>query len=190
MATGCLNRFQSRFSKALARSNRPASRCPRLRSVEILEGRELLSTFTVTNRHNAGAGSLRQAIIASNEQPGANTIDFAVAGTIKIGKNSLPAITNTVTIDGSSAPSFAGTPVVTVNFRGTKGLQFASGSAGSALYSLSLVKAGNAGVTLTAPDITVQGDYIGVLANGKTVAGNQGDGDPDQFLVNRRPDRS
>jgi hypothetical protein len=142
----------------------------------VLEGRELLSTFTVTNRHSAGAGSLRAAIIASNDQPGANTIDFDVAGTIRIGGKSLPAITNTVTIDGTSAPTFAGTPVVTVNFRGTKGLQFADGSAGSALLSLSLVKAGNAGVTLSAPAITVEGDYIGVMANGKTVAGNVGDG--------------
>jgi parallel beta-helix repeat protein len=147
-----------------------------MRGVEVLEDRELLSTFTVTNLHNAGAGSLRQAIIASNEQPGANTIDFAVAGTIRVGRTSLPAITNTVTIDGASAPSFAGTPVVTVNFHGTKGLKFASGSDGSSLQSLALVKAGNAGVTLIAPDITVQGNYIGLKANGKTAAGNAGDG--------------
>ncbi len=44
------------------------------------------------------------------------------------------------------------------------------------LKSLSLVKAGNAGVTLTASDVTVQGNDIGLLSNGKTVAGNRGDG--------------
>src|SRR5579883_717775 len=178
MATTYVNRPRSGLSKAFARSGRSSARrsTPRLHGVEVLEGRELLATFTVTNLHDAGAGSLGQAIIASNDQPGANTIDFTVAGTIRIGKNSLPAITNTVTIDGSSAPSFAGTPVVTVDFHGTKGLQFANGSDGSTLLALSLVKASNAGVTLSAPNITVQGNYIGVRANGKTVAGNGGDG--------------
>jgi trimeric autotransporter adhesin len=173
MTPASMNRFRSGLAKAPTRSKRPSSR---LRGVEILEGRELLSTFTVTNLHNSGAGSLRQAIVASNNQPGANTIDFTVSGTIKIHGTSLPAIINTVTIDGASAPSFAGTPVVTVNFQGTKGLKFASGSNGSSLQSLALIKASNAGVTLSAPDITVQGNYIGLKANGKTTAGNAGDG--------------
>src|SRR5947209_2941752 len=120
MAPACGNRFQSGLLERLARSNRPASRRSRPRGVEVLESRELLSTFTVTNLHNAGTGSLRQAIIAANDQPEADTIAFNVAGTIRVGRNALPAITDTVTIDRSSAPSFAGTPVVTVNFRGTK----------------------------------------------------------------------
>src|SRR4051812_48440036 len=162
MARLCMNPFRSGLSKTLARSNRLSSRGSRPRGVEILEGRELLATFTVMNLHNAGTGSLRQAIIASNDQPGPDTIDFAVAGTIRVGRNALPAITGTVTIEGSSAPSFAGTPVVTVNFRGTKGLQFAGGSDGSTLRSLSLVKASNAGVTLIASHVTVQGNDIGL----------------------------
>ena len=89
MAPACVNRFRSGLSKALAR---PASRCSpqRLRGVEVLESRELLATFTVTNLHNSGAGSLRQAIIESNKQPGADTIDFDVAGTIRIGRTLAP----------------------------------------------------------------------------------------------------
>jgi hypothetical protein len=130
----------------------------------------------VTNLHGAGAGSLCQAIVDSNNRPGADTIDFAVTGTIRVGKNSLPAITDTVTIDGTSAPSFTGTPVVTVDFQGTRGLRFNSGSDGSTVRALSLVKAGGAGVTLTASNITVQGNDIGVRADGTTVAGNGGDG--------------
>ena len=128
-----VNRFGTRLAGGGARPNRRSSRNARTQGVEVLESRELMATFTVTNLHNAGAGSLRQAIIASNAQPGPNTIDFDVAGTIRVGRTSLPAITNTVTIDGTSAPTFAGTPVVTVNFRGTKGLQFAGGSDGSSL---------------------------------------------------------
>ena len=170
------SRFERAFSPRFSCSRCQRSRRKSLRGLEILEGRELLSTFTVTNLHNTGAGSFRQAIIESNAQAGANTIDFDVSGTIRISRTSLPAITNTVTIDGTSAPGFTGTPLITLNFQGTRGLKFASGSDGSLLESLSLVKAGNAGVTINASNVTVQGNDIGLLSNGTTVAGNRGDG--------------
>ena len=65
---------------------------------------------------------------------------------------------------------------MTVDFRGSRGLKFAEGADGSILRSLSLVRAGNAGVTLIASRVTVEGNYIGLRADGKTVAGNRGDG--------------
>jgi trimeric autotransporter adhesin len=176
MELGCVNRFKSGFSTNGVRSKRRSPKGSQVHGIEVLECRELLSTFTVTNLHNSGAGSLRQAIVESNQQPGANSIDFDVAGTIRIVRTSLPAITNTVTINGSTAPSFAGSPVVTVNFQGTNGLRFGAGSDGSTVESLSLVKAGNAGITITASNVTVQGNDIGLLSNGKTIAGNRGDG--------------
>jgi trimeric autotransporter adhesin len=176
MLPSCVNRFQSGLTKKVARSKRQWSPRSKRPGVEVLESRELLATFTVTSLDRSGAGSLRQAIIESNGQPGANIIDFDVAGTIRIGRTSLPAITDTVTIDGSTAPSFAGSPVVTVDFQGSKGLNFATGADGSILRSLSLVRAGNAGVTLTASRVTVQGNEIGLRSDGKTIAGNRGDG--------------
>ncbi len=176
MLLNCVNRFKSVLSKKLVRSKSRSSVRSTPRGVEVLESRELLATFLVTNLRNYGAGSFRQAIIESNQRPGADTIDFDVAGTILNCETSLPAITDTVTIDGSTAPSFAGSPVVTLDFQGTSGLRFAIGSDGSILRDLSLVNAGNAGVTLSASDITVQGNYIGLLADGKTIAGNSGDG--------------
>ncbi len=144
--------------------------------IEFLEDRQLLATFTVSNLSDSGAGSLRQAIVGTDESVGISTIDFNVAGTIRIGSTSLPPLTNPVVIDGSTAPDFTGAPVVTVNFDGTRGFQFNAGSGGSILRSLSLVNAGNAGVTLNASNITLQGNYIGLLANGTTSAGNHGDG--------------
>ena len=140
-----------------------------------MEDRQLLSTFTVTNLHDSGEGSLRTAIVSADARPGADTIDFGAAGTIRVGRTPLPALTGAVTIDGSSAPGFAGTPVVTIDFRGTRGLTFDNGSDGSALKSLSLVRAGTAGVTLNASFVTVQGNDIGILPDGR-VAGNRGDG--------------
>ena len=176
MALRCAVRFKAAFSNRLARSRRRTSLSSKPRGVEILEGRQLLATFTVTNLNPAGAGSLRSAIIQSNAIAGADTIDFSVAGTIRIGRAPLPSITDPVTIDGSSAPSFAGSPVVTVDFHGAKGLEFAKGADGSILRSLSLVGAGNAGVTLDASNVTVEGNYIGLRSDGKTIAGNRGDG--------------
>ena len=40
------------------------------------------ATFTVTNTNDSGAGSLRQAILDANLAGVANTINFAVSGTI------------------------------------------------------------------------------------------------------------
>ena len=64
------------------------------------------NTYTVTNRNDNGAGSLRQAITDSNANPpgsGANTISFSVAtGTITL-TSSLPTITANVTIPGPGA---------------------------------------------------------------------------------------
>ena len=135
-----------------------------------------MAVFLVTNLADSGTGSLRQAMIRSNATPGPDTIDFGVSGTIRVGKTSLPGINDTVTLDGASAPTFSGTPVVTVDFHGTNGLLFDNGSDGSVLSSLSLVKAKNSGVTLNASHVRVQGNDIGVLADGRTPAVNRGDG--------------
>ncbi len=170
------NRFPARCSKRLARPGRRSSFHSRPRGVEVLEDRQLLATFAVTSLGDTGVGSLRWAIMASNAVPGPDTIDFEVAGTIRVGRASLPAITDPVDIDGSTAPTFAGAPVVTVDFHGTRGLQFNPGADGSVLRSLSLVRASNAGVTLNASGVTVQGNDIGLLSDGVTAAGNRGDG--------------
>ncbi len=70
--------------------------------VKPLEGREMLSTFTVTNKADTTAtGTLRWAITQSNNTSGPNTINFAISGTgvhtLDLG-SALPAITKPVTI--------------------------------------------------------------------------------------------
>ncbi len=141
----------------------------------------MLATFTVTNLLNAGEGSLRWAIHQANANAGADDIAFAVAGTIPLA-SALPAVADTVSIAGSTAPGFTGAPLVTVDFRGRTGLRFAPGSDGSTLSSLSLVAAKAAGVTLDSSGITLAGNFIGVLPDGVTPAGNGGSG----VLVTRR----
>ncbi len=149
-------------------------RCAPLRA-EALEPRALLATFTVTNLLNAGDGSLRAAINQANANPGADEIAFDVAGTINL-RSALPNVTDTVTIAGSSAPAFVSSPVVTVNFAGRPGLRLAAGASGSTLESLALVRASGPAVTLDASDVTLAGNFLGVLADGTTAAGNRGEG--------------
>ena len=142
---------------------------------EPLEPRALLATFSVTSLADAGAGSLRSAILQANAAPGADEIDFSVAGTISL-RSALPGITGPVTIDGRSAPGFVTAPVVTLNAAGRPGLRFLPGSDNSVLSSLAVVRAAGAGVTLDASGITLAGNSIGVLANGTTAAPNTGAG--------------
>src|SRR5260370_15722935 len=78
-------------------------------ALEALEQRDLLSTFTVTNTNDSGSGSLRQAILDSNSNPGQNTIQFQIAtsGVQTITPlTGLPTITNSVIIAGTTEPGF------------------------------------------------------------------------------------
>jgi photosystem II stability/assembly factor-like uncharacterized protein len=74
--------------------------------------------FVVTNTKNTGAGSLRQAMLDANAAPGADFIDFNLPGagvhTINLGLQ-LPEITDSVTIDATTQPGYAGAPLVEIN---------------------------------------------------------------------------
>lgn len=74
---------------------------------EQLESRELLTVFQVTSAENAGPGTLRAAINASNQSPGADVIQFQAfqgPGTRTLSISAaLPAITGPVIIDGYTA---------------------------------------------------------------------------------------
>jgi hypothetical protein len=79
------------------------------------------NTFTVTNTADSGAGSLRQAILDANANPGADTITFAIGApgsqqTIQP-TAALPIITDPVTIDGWSqgGAGYVGPPLIELN---------------------------------------------------------------------------
>jgi hypothetical protein len=140
--------------------------------LELLESRLTPSTFTVATLNDAEAGSLRQAILDANSNPGADVIDFSTAGIIQLTSGALPAITGPVTIDGTSAPGFAAAPVVEVDANSFAGLQFDAGSANSRLMALSVVNASGAGVRLGDAGIAVTGNYLGLTLDGTHAAGN------------------
>jgi len=65
------------------------------------------NTYTVTSSADSGAGSLRQAIIDANTNPGADTIAFNILGsgvhTIALA-SALPTITGPTTVNGYTQP--------------------------------------------------------------------------------------
>lgn len=90
----------TRLPVARAPGRRPGFR-PRLSP---LEDRMVPATFTVLNLADAGDGSLRQAVLDANDQPGADTIRFAdgLVGTIGLTGGQL-SIADHLTIDGPGA---------------------------------------------------------------------------------------
>ena len=75
----------------------------------------LTQVICVTNTNDSGAGSLRQAILDANANPGTDNICFNIAGpgphSIHL-LSQLPIVTGAVVIDGTTQPGFAGTPVI------------------------------------------------------------------------------
>ncbi len=165
------------FLKLFKRSTSQGKRTSPALSVEQLADRIALSTYSVLTLQDSGPGSLRQAILNVDTDSGPDVINFSVAGTIRLTSGALPAVTNSVTIDGTTAPGFAGAPVVAIDSNHFAGLQFNAGSAGSTLRSLSLMNASGAGVTFNGVGtMLVAGNYVGLGLDGSTVAGNAGNG--------------
>jgi hypothetical protein len=183
---------------------KPASNRVRTKSLfrpnlESLEAKLTPTAVTVSTLADSGAGSLRAAITNVNSGT-ADEIDFSVAGVIKLTSGALPSVTNTVKIDGTTAPGFGGTPVVEIDNNGFAGLDIQASP--SMLRSLSIVNANGPGVTLQqeghqsfqAP-ITVAGCYIGLALDG-SIAPNTGVGlldlsnDPDTIGGSTAADRN
>ena len=77
-ALSFVTRSRSGLLRKLARSRRQASPRSKVGRLEILESRQLLSTFAVKNLHDSGRGSIHQAIVESHKRPSADKIDNAV----------------------------------------------------------------------------------------------------------------
>lgn len=145
--------------------------------VEELEGRWMPSTFTVTTNADDGAGSLRQAILDANTQAGADIIAFAIdsgAQTIDL-LSALPEVTDAVTIDATTQPGFAGTPLVELN--GSAAGQAATGlvlSGGNSIVrGLVINRFSGSGIEIKdAGGDVVAGNYIGTDSSGADALGN------------------
>lgn len=139
------------------------------------------TTFTVVNTNDTGAGSLRDAITLANASSGADLITFAIPGSnfTITPASALPTITEAVTIDGTTQPGFAGTPIVEIDGSGitpvVDGLAVTAASCTIRGLVINLFK--GAGVKIDgANNNIVEGCYIGTDPAGAADLGNGGDG--------------
>src|SRR5579884_1496702 len=156
-------------------------------AAEALERRVLLSTFLVTTTADAGDGSVRSAILAADAAKAAATIAFDIPGagvqTI-VPLSALPAVTAAVTIDGTTQPGYAGTPLIALDGSSAgpaaDGLNFTA--PGSGAVGLDLENFSGNGIALRASLTVPKGNqfvrncFIGTDPTGTLARGNGGDG--------------
>jgi uncharacterized repeat protein (TIGR01451 family) len=165
------------------RRNRTGARAPR---VEVLERRELLATFTVTNtgdlnpNNTVVAGSLRDAILSANASPGADVIRFNIGGsgvkTISLNA-ALPSITDVLTIDGTTQTGYVDRPLIELN--GTNAGANANGlllSSPTQVKALTINRFGGFGIRITTSGSAVQSSFIGTTPDGLQAAPNASGG--------------
>src|SRR5436309_1781274 len=136
------------------------------------------ATFTVTNTNDSGAGSLRQTILDANANAGTDTISFNITSgsgvrTINL-LSALPDITGPVTIDGTTQPGFAGSPLIELNGTGASGLAALYITAGnSRVKGLVINRFPGGGIYLVnAGGNVIEGNYIGTNALGTAISSN------------------
>ena len=145
----------------------------------------IITATTVTNANDSGAGSLRQAILNANTQPGLDTISFMISGAgVKTiaPLTALPAITDALIIDGTTQPGYAGTPLIELNGTsagaGTIGLLVVSGGSGSTIKGLAINRFTSAGIWLdgNSSGNVITSNFIGTDPTGTIDLGNASDG--------------
>jgi hypothetical protein len=134
----------------------------------------------VTTTADAGAGSLRQALLDANDAPGENRIEFHLpgAGSHQIDVLSpLPVVTSPVILDGWSQAGFSGTPVIELNGAGAPGADgLVIQSASNVVRGLAIHGFATAIRLESGAGSVIQGNYLGTDATGTNAPGNQVDG--------------
>ena len=130
------------------------------------------TTFVVTNTNDSGGGSLRQAILDANANPGSDLITFNIGSGLKTitPASGLPEISDPVIIDGTTQPGFAGTPLIEINASNIGFAWVLTISAGNTtIRSLILNHFQNGGILIAnGGGNHIEGCYIGTDATGST----------------------
>ncbi len=147
--------------------------------IEQLETRCLLATFVVTTSNNSGSGSLRQAILNANNNPGLDAIHFNMIGPKTVSPTSaLPDVSGPTIIDGTTQPGYSGVPIIELNGSNagnTNGLRLIGGN--SAVYGLIVNRFKGDGILIqNAGNNLIAGNYIGTDNTGMGDLGNTGGG--------------
>jgi hypothetical protein len=133
------------------------------------------AVFVVTTTVDSEPGSLRQAVLESNAAPGPDVITFNLpAGAPAIALSATISCTDTVTIDATTQPGYAGAPAVELNsasaFPLFHGIHLAAG--GSVVKGLALGGFESA-IYIDGPGGNrIEGCYIGTDLSGTAVKTN------------------
>ena len=120
----------------------------------------------LANRGTDGQISLSEAIIAANNSAGADTIWFDIGGgglqVIQLG-NALPAITDTIILDGTTQTGFVDQPLIHLDGMdlAANGLTLVAGSAGSTIRGLGIANFDFNGIHVLSSGNTIAGNWIG-----------------------------
>jgi CSLREA domain-containing protein len=157
------------------------------------------TTFTVTSVDDTDDGTcdahctLREAINAANALAGADEIDFNIAPggaqTIAVdlpALRALPAITDTATIDGTTQPGYAGTPLIEISgasaTQAANGLEIAATAPGSVIrgvlvngFDRSPIGEGSGGIVVYGDDAIIEENFVGTSLDGTQAVPNDFD---------------
>lgn len=175
-------------------------------ALEILEFRRLLAGVTVSTTDDVTDGdtsnitnlianpgptgiNIREAIVAANNTPGADVVNFSIAGagphTLQLG-GALPGISDTLTINGYTQPGaqantlpLGNNAVIKIQLSGAGGVAVGLNvlATNCVIQGLSMTAfdrpdvEGSGAILLQAPGAVIEGNWIGIAANG-TVSGN------------------
>ena len=161
---------------------------------EVLAGQ----TFTVTNTNDDGGGSLRQAILEANANPGLDVIAFNISGRSRASytiqpRSPLPHITDPVIIDGytqpgaspnTNGPVLGSNAMLKIELDGSMaganfvhGLHIIAGS--SSVRGMAINRFSGNGIAIFGNEATgnlAQGNFIGTDVTGTVDLGNSTDG--------------
>ena len=138
-----------------------------------------VAPFSVGNTSDSGPGSLRQAIIDANADPGTTDhISFVIPGsgvhTITL-LTALPPITSPLVIDGTTQPGYAvGAPLIELNGNGKTGLVLNGGE--STIRGLVINGFSGDAIVISSAGNTIEGNLIGTDPSGTLARPNTGNG--------------
>jgi len=154
--------------------------------LEQLEDRRLLATFSVLNTDDSGLGSLRQAILDANANPGFDEVDFNIPGD---GVHTIAPLTllpsthggGPISIDATTQPGFdfAGPRLIElsgVNISNPNGSGLIVESSDSRIRGLAINGFGNGILIHGTENVSIQGNYIGLDPTGTNISQTRLDG--------------
>lgn len=137
------------------------------------------ATFTVNNSNDSGLGSLRQALLDANANPGTDTIIFDIAPggvrTITL-SNSLPRITDPVIIDATTQSGYTGNPIIELTSSGSSA-GFIIDAGNTTIRGFVINRIGNDGIAMYINGGNrIENNFIGTDISGTAARANSGAG--------------